>query len=142
MHKKEVSRKRIRNEKQSDRTLKEVQEDEVLFERTDEDPITVATASTALSQATVHNVTMLSEKLSQAESDNYKLKEEVISLREEIHKWRKVDDETTPLRASILKHHGKQYDVMMECFDKVKKMVDKVKVIEKHLDIVSQTHQE
>ena len=29
----------------------------------------------------------------------------------------------------------------MECFDKVKKMADKVKVIEKHLDIVSQTHQ-
>ena len=29
----------------------------------------------------------------------------------------------------------------MECFDKVKKMDDKVKVIEKHLDIVSQTHQ-
>ena len=75
---------------------KEVQEDEVLFERTDEDPITVATTSTALSQATVHNVTMLSEKLSQVESDNYKLKEEVISLREEIHKRRKVDDETTP----------------------------------------------
>ena len=29
----------------------------------------------------------------------------------------------------------------MECFDKVKKMVDNVKVIEKHLDIVSQTYQ-
>ena len=28
----------------------------------------------------------------------------------------------------------------MECFDKVKKMADKVKMIEKHLDIVSQTH--
>ena len=40
---------------------------------------------------------MLNEKLSQAESDNNKLKEEVISLRAEIHKQRKVDDETTPL---------------------------------------------
>ena len=29
----------------------------------------------------------------------------------------------------------------MECFDKVKKMADKVQMIEKHLDIVSQTHQ-
>ena len=29
----------------------------------------------------------------------------------------------------------------MKCFDKIKKMVDKVKLIEKHLDIVSQTHQ-
>ena len=131
----------IRNEKQNDGTLKEVQEDEVLFERTDEDPITVATASTTLSQATVHNVTMLSEKLSQAESDNYKLKEEVISLREEIHKRRKVDDETTPLRATILKQHENLYDVRMKCFDKVKKIVDKVKMIEKHLDIVSHTHQ-
>ena len=83
---------------------------------------------------------MLSEKLSQAESNNYKLKEEVISLREEIHKWRMVDDETTPLRATILKQHEKPYDIRMECFDNVKKMADKVKVIEKHLDIVSQTH--
>ena len=29
----------------------------------------------------------------------------------------------------------------MECLDKIKKMVDKVKMIEKHLNIVSQTHQ-
>ena len=29
----------------------------------------------------------------------------------------------------------------MECFDKVNKMVDIVKMIEKHLDIVLQTHQ-
>jgi hypothetical protein len=82
LHKKEVSRKRIRNEKQNDGTLKEVHEDEVFFERTDENPITVATALATLSQPTVHNVNMLSEKLSQAEFDNYKLKEEVICLRE------------------------------------------------------------
>jgi hypothetical protein len=105
------------------------------------DPITVATALIALSQATVHNVTMLSEKLSQVESDNYEIKEEVISLKEEIHKWRKVDDETTSLQATILKHHENLYDVRMECFDKVKKMADKVKMIETNLDIVSQTHQ-
>ena len=49
LYKKEVSRKRIRNEKQNDGTLKEVQEDEILFERTDEDPITISTASVALS---------------------------------------------------------------------------------------------
>ena len=84
--KKEVSRKRIRNEKKNDVTLKEVQEDEILFERIEEDPVTVATASAALSQATVHNVNVLSEKLSQVEFDNNKIKEEVINLREEIHK--------------------------------------------------------
>ena len=95
--KKEVSRKRIRNEKQNDGTFKEVQEDEVLFERIDEDPVMVATASAALSQATVHNVNVLSKKLSQAKSDNNKLKEEVINLKAKIHKQRKVDDETTPL---------------------------------------------
>ena len=81
MYKKEVSQKRIRNEKQNDGTLKEVQEDEILFEKTDEDPITVATASTTLSQATAHNVTMSSENLSQVEWDKSKLQCEIISLR-------------------------------------------------------------
>ena len=84
---------------------------------------------------------VLSEKLSQVEFDNLKLKEEVINLKEKIHKWRKVDDETTPLRATILDQYAKLYDVKMECFDKVNKMDDKVKMIEKHIDIVSQTHQ-
>jgi hypothetical protein len=79
----------------------------------------IATTSTSLSQATVDNVNMLSKKLSQVEFDNNKLKEEVINLKEEIHKWRKVDDETTPLQATILDQHAKIYDVRMECFDKV-----------------------
>jgi hypothetical protein len=100
--KKEVSRKQIRNEKQNDGTYKEVQEDKILFERIEEDPNTVATASATLSQATIHNVNMLSKKLSQARSDNHKLKEDVINLKVEIHKWRKVEDETTPLRTTIL----------------------------------------
>ena len=52
-----------------------------------------------------------------------------------------MDDETTLLRATILDQHSKLYDVRMECFDKVKKMADKGKMIEKHLNIVSQTHQ-
>ena len=80
---------------------------------------------------------MLSENLSQAKSYNNKLKDEVISLRAEIHKRRKVEDETTSLRATILDQNEKLYDVKMECFDKIKKMVDKVKMIEKHLNIVS-----
>ena len=48
--------------------MKEIQEDEVLFENIDEDPVIVAIASTTLSQATAHNVTMLNENLSRAES--------------------------------------------------------------------------
>ena len=42
---------------------KKYKEDEVLFEKTDEDPVTVVTTSTTLSQATSHNVIMLNEKL-------------------------------------------------------------------------------
>ena len=45
---------------------------------------------------------MLSDKLSQAESDNNMLKDEVLSLRAEMHKRRKIGNETTPLRATIL----------------------------------------
>ena len=45
--------------------MKEVHEDEVLFEKIDEDSVTVAIASTCLTQATAHNVTMLNEKLLQ-----------------------------------------------------------------------------
>ena len=41
--------------------MKEIQEDEVLFKKTDEDPIIVAVASIALSQATAHNVIVLNE---------------------------------------------------------------------------------
>ena len=54
--------------KQSDGTMKEIQEDEVLFEKIDEDRVTVATTSIALSQATTHNIAMLNDKLSQEES--------------------------------------------------------------------------
>ena len=77
MYKKEVSGKSVRSEKQNDGIIKEVQEDEVLFEKTDKDPITVATTSISLSHVTEHNVTMLSDKLSQAKSNNNMLKDEV-----------------------------------------------------------------
>ena len=102
LSKNEVSRKRIRNERQDDGTYKEAQEDEILSERIEEDTVTIATASATLSQATVHNVNVLSEKLSQAEYDNHKLKEEITNFKAEIHKRRKVDDETPPLREAIL----------------------------------------
>ena len=82
--------------------MKEVQEDEVLFEKTDEDPVIVATTSTTLSQATAHNVIVLNEKLSHAESENNKMKDEIISLEEEINKRRKVECDMTPLKEIIL----------------------------------------
>ena len=62
--------------------MKEIQEDEVLFEKNDEDLVTVETSLTTLSQATAHNVTMLNEKISQAESKDTKLRDEIIIMKE------------------------------------------------------------
>ena len=70
----------------------------MLFEKTDEDPVIVAIASITLSHATTHNVIMLNEKLSQVESKNIKLKDEIISLKEEMNKWRKVECDMTLLK--------------------------------------------
>jgi len=47
---KEVSWKRVQSVKQNDGTMKEIHEDEVLFEKTDEDPVTIATSSTTLTK--------------------------------------------------------------------------------------------
>ena len=68
--------------KQSDGAMKEIQEVEVLFEKTDEDLVIVATTSTSLSLDTSHKVIMMNEKLSQEEFENINLKDEIISLRE------------------------------------------------------------
>ena len=73
-----------------------------MFENIDEDSVTVATTLTTLSQVTAHNVTVLNEKLSQAQSDNNKLKDGIISLKEEMSQRRKVECDITPLQESIL----------------------------------------
>ena len=114
LFKKDLIRKRARNEKKNDGTLKEIQEDEVLFEKTDEDPIIVATASTTVLQGIAHNVTMLNENISQGKSDNDKLKNEIISLKAKANKRRKVESDTTPLQANILEQQENLYDVKME----------------------------
>ena len=80
---------------------------------------------------------MLSEQLSQAESDNDKLKNEIISLKVDVNKRRKVESDTTLLQASILEQQEKLYDVKMECFNEIKKMADKVKMVKEYLEIVS-----
>ena len=59
--------------------MREVWEDEVLFEKTDEDPMIVAITSTTLTQGTAHNVTMLNEKILQTKYENIKLKDEIIN---------------------------------------------------------------
>ena len=45
------------------------------------------------------------------------------------------------LKASILEQQEHLHDVKMECFTEMQKMADKVKMVEKHLEIVSQTNQ-
>ena len=82
--------------------MKEIQEDEILFEKNDEDAVTIATTSTTLSQAITHNVIVLNEKLSEVESENIKLKDEIISLKEEMNKQRKVECDMNPLKGIIL----------------------------------------
>jgi predicted RNase H-like nuclease (RuvC/YqgF family) len=124
-------------QQQSDGTLEEMQEDEVLFEKTDEDPVIVATASSALTQATAHNITVLNEKLLETESENLKLKDEIISLREEMKKRRKVEDNIISLKENILEQQEQLHDVKVECFTEIQKMAEKVKALEKHLEIVS-----
>ena len=103
--------------------------------------MTVAKTLKALSQATAHNVIVLNEKLSQPESENTKLKDEIISLKEEMNKRRKVECDMTPLKISILEQQEHLHDVNMECFTMIQKMADKMKMVEKHLEIVSQTNQ-
>ena len=88
--------------KQSDGDLEEMQEDEVLFEKNDEDPVTVDIASTTLTQATSHNITVLNEKILETESENLKLKDEINSLREEMKKRRKVEDNIISLKGIFL----------------------------------------
>ena len=117
--------------------MKEIQEDEVLFKNNDEDPMTVATTLVALSQATAHNVTMLNENISQSKSKNTKLKDGIISLKKEMNKMRKVECDMTPLKESILEQQEQLHDVKMECFTKIRKMDDKVKMVENNLKVVS-----
>ena len=96
--------------------------------------MTVAIGSTTLTQATAHNVTMLNEKLLQTESKNIELKDEIISLREEMKKRRKLENSMIPLKENILEQQEQLHDVKVECFTKIQEMEEKVKAMEKHLD--------
>lgn len=61
LHRKEVSQKRVRKVKKNGGNFEKMQEDEVLFGKTDEDPLTIATTSVSLTQATTHNISILNE---------------------------------------------------------------------------------
>ena len=62
---------------------------------------------------------MLNENLSQVESKNANLKDEIISLREEMSKQRKVDCDMSPLKENILEHQEQLHDVKIKCFTKI-----------------------
>ena len=59
---------------------------------------------------------MLNEKLLQAKSENIKLKDELISLIEEMKKWRKVENNMILLKENILENQEQLHDVKVECF--------------------------
>ena len=82
--------------------MKEMQENEVLFEKVDEYLATIATSSIDITQATTHNVIVLNEKLLETKSKNLKLNDEIISLREEMKKRRMVENNMIPLKENIL----------------------------------------
>ena len=44
----------------------------------------------------------------------------------------------TLLKENILEQQEQLHDVKMECFTEIQKMVDKVKVLEKHIETISQ----
>ena len=67
IHRKEFNCKIFKKVKKSDGTLEEMQENEVLFEKIDKDPVTIATASTTLTQATTHNITILNKRFLETE---------------------------------------------------------------------------
>ena len=49
-----------------------------------------------------------------------------------------MEDNLIPLKENILDQQEKLHDVKVECFTEIQKMAEKVKALEKHLDIVSQ----
>ena len=69
------------------------------------------------------------------------MKDELVSLREETNKRRKVKDNLVRLRENIMDQQEKLHDVKVECFIEIKNMENKVKALEKHLEIVSQINQ-
>ena len=96
-----------------------MQEDQVLFEKIDEDPVIVATASATLTRATSHSMTVLNENILEAELENINLKYELVNLREEMKKRRKVDDNLVLLKENVMEQQEKLHDAKVECFIEV-----------------------
>jgi hypothetical protein len=60
-----------------------------------------------------------------------------MKAKDEMSKRRKLECDMAPLKASILEQQDKLHDVKMECFTEIQNMADKMKMVEKHIEIVS-----
>ena len=89
LHRREVNRKKFKKVKEDDGTMSDIIENEVLFERTIEDLMTVATSSTTLNQANILNISLLNERITEAKSVKKKLQDEIINLKTEVKKRKK-----------------------------------------------------
>ena len=96
--------------------MREINEDEVLFEKTNDDLALIVIASIALTQASVHNISILNEKLNEEELKNKKLEEENIDLKVEVNKKKKVDGHLNSLKESILIEQEFLHDAKTNCF--------------------------
>ena len=131
----------FRKVKENDGIVRDIIEDEYLFEIIDEDIIILATTSATLSQANILNITLLNGKVTEIELAKKKIQDEIISLKIEVKKRKKVDDHLILLRESILVEQELLHDSKVECFAEVRKMEDIIKALEKHLENASQVYQ-
>ena len=99
--------------------------------------MTIATTLADLTQVTSHNIIVFNEKFLETKLENINLKDEIISLWEEMKQRRKVEYGMILLKKNILEQQEQLHDVKVECFIEIQKMVEKVKSLEKHLEIVS-----
>jgi hypothetical protein len=81
--------------------------------------VTIATTSTTLTQSTSDNITILNENILEGKSEDLKLKDELMSLQEEMKKRRKVDDNLVLLKEKIMEQQEHLLDVKVECFIEV-----------------------
>lgn len=73
LHRRESSRKKFRKVKEDDGTMRDINEDEILFQRNDEGLMLVAIASAALSQANILNISLPNERVTEAKSAKKKV---------------------------------------------------------------------
>ena len=121
--------------------MKDIIEDEVIFERIDEVIMIVATTSIALNQVNILKIFLLTDKITEIESEKRKLQDEIANLKTKMKKRKMVDHHLIPLKEIILVEQELLHDAKVECFGEVEKMEDIIKDLENHRENVSQVNQ-